>query len=199
MQIYYGALLALLLAQEAVGFLPTMHRSAMHHSRQPLSAIRMATDTDVSVPYDAAARLAYDQWRAEYNKGDFDTARYETFKTNYETITVANVSAKKKAREEGTVSLSLLTLNEFGDVSEEEFLQKQKGGPKLEFVSTGNVLGMAVENAELQSMASNALVEAADALAEEEQVRNQNMYKHMCTWAGAGTLTHLSLSWTETC
>ena len=97
------------------------------------------------------------------------------------------------------MSLSLLTLNEFGDVSEEEFLQKQKGGPKLEFVSTGNVLGMAVENAELQSMASNALVEAADALAEEEQVRNQNMYKHMCTWAGAGTLTHLSLSWTETC
>ena len=183
MQIFYAALLALLLAEEAVGFLPAMHRPAMKFPRQPLSAIGMAadTDTDVSIPYDAAARLAYDQWRAEYNKGDFDAARYETFKTNYETITVANVSAKKKAREEGTVSLSLLTLNEFGDMSEDEFLQKQKGSPKLEFVSTGDVLGMAVENAELQSMASNALVEAADALAEEEQVREHNMSKRHCT------------------
>jgi len=128
--------------------------------------------TDVSIPYDAAARLAYDEWRAQYNKGDFDPKRYETFKTNYETITVANVAAKKKAREEGsTVSLSLMKLNEFGDLSEEEYNKMQENQQQPEFTTTGDVLSKAVENAELQSQASSALGEAADALAEEEQVR----------------------------
>ena len=176
MNIYYFTVLALLLADQAESFLPTMHQQSLNRARQPLSAVEMAayTDTDVSIPYDAAARLAYDEWRAEYNKGEFDSARYKTFKTNYETITIANVSSKKKSRDDGTVSLSLMTLNEFGDMSEEEYVQNLEGA-KLEFASTGDVLSKAVENAELQSAASNALVEAADALAEEEQVRKWNI------------------------
>lgn len=176
MKIYYFAVLALILAERAVGFIPMQHqqRPALHHARRALSAASMAdTDTDVSIPYDAAARLAYDEWRAEYKKGDFDAARYETFKNNYETITVANVAAKKKARDDGTVSLSLMTLNEFGDMSEDEYMQKQRASGKIEFTSTGDVLSKAVENAELQNVASNALGEAADALAEEEQVSRQ--------------------------
>jgi len=188
MKIYCSAVLAVLLvAERAVAFVPIMRHTTtpaasqqqqqhyqQQHRRQHLSATSMAeTDTtDVSIPYDAAARLAYDEWRAQYNKGDFDPKRYETFKTNYETITVANVAAKKKAREEGsTVSLSLMKLNEFGDLSEEEYNKMQENQQQPEFTTTGDVLSKAVENAELQSQASSALGEAADALAEEEQVR----------------------------
>jgi hypothetical protein len=121
--------------------------------------------TDVSIPYDAAARLAYDEWRAKFSKGAFDEKRYQNFKTNYETITVANVAAKKKARGDSTFSLSLMSLNEFGDCSEAEYNEKMKA------TSTGDVLGQAVEAAALQAEASTALGEAADALAVEEQVR----------------------------
>lgn len=123
--------------------------------------------SDVSIPYDAAARLAYEEWRAQFNKGAFDKKRYEIFKMNYETITVANVSAKKLAREQGSKSLTLMSLNEFGDLTEEEYNQAIKSGSKK--MSTGDVLSKAVENAELQSEASSALGEAADALAEEEK------------------------------
>jgi hypothetical protein len=38
---------------------------------------------DLSIPYDAAARLAYDKWRADYGKGEFDSIGYEMFKTQY--------------------------------------------------------------------------------------------------------------------
>lgn len=124
--------------------------------------------SDVSIPYDAAARLAYDEWRAQFDKGDFDEKRFEIFKANYETITVANVSAKQKARAGGTTSLTLMSLNEYGDMTEEEFKIALTSGAKK--MSTGDVLTKAVENAELQSEASSALGEAADALAEEEKV-----------------------------
>lgn len=181
-------LLGVLLADEATCFVPQWPSAGL---RQPLpaSTLGMAettatTDSDVSIPYDAAARLAYDEWRAQFNKGDFDPKRFESFKTNYETITVANVVAKKKAREEGTVSLSLMALNEFGDLSEEEYQKatttaaaaattEQSTPPTV--TTTGDVLSKAVEAAELQNQASNALGEAADALAEEEQVRTNNL------------------------
>lgn len=57
---------------------------------------------DVSIPYDAAARLAYDEWRATHNKGAFDAGKYAKFKAKYEEITSANMSAKKKARDTKT-------------------------------------------------------------------------------------------------
>jgi hypothetical protein len=140
-----------------------------------LSMVEEAVGSDVSIPYDAAARLTYDEWRVQYNKGDFDPNRYLNFKNNYEAITVANVVAKKRARDEPTVSLSLMTLNEFGDLSESEYkLAMQKGStsiPPSVPTSTGDVLSKALEAAELQVQASTALGEAADALAEEEQVR----------------------------
>ena len=131
--------------------------------------VEEAVGSDVSIPYDAAARLAYDEWRAQYNKGSFDEKRFVNFKNNYETITVANVVAKKLARESGTVSLSLLTFNEFGDLSQSEYEQAMRADSPP--TTTGDVLSKALEAAELQLQASNALGEAADALAEEEQVR----------------------------
>lgn len=117
---------------------------------------------DVSIPYDAAARLAYDDWRKEYNKGAFDAKRYEAFRANYNAITIANVSAKKKARDTGDEP-RLMSMNEYGDCTAEEYQaaqEKQKEG----------VLDKAVEAVESQSAASTALGDAAAALAEEEEV-----------------------------
>ena len=55
---------------------------------------------DLSIPYDSAARLAYDQWRsANGQEGGFDEANYKAFQTKYETLTVANVIAKKMKRD----------------------------------------------------------------------------------------------------
>lgn len=59
-------------------------------------------DDDVSIPYDAAARLAYDDWRRANNKkGAFNASKYAKFRVTYESITVANMAAKKAARESG--------------------------------------------------------------------------------------------------
>lgn len=152
---------------------------------------------DVSIPYDSAARLSYDQWRKEFKKGSFDEKRYNSFKANYETISVANVVAKKVARENSgddtpvsDISDELLSFNEFGDFTAEEYAAAmelesdvdavsssvlEKAGaaePPKKSISTGDVLSQAVEAAGLQSVASNALGEAADALAEEELVRS---------------------------
>ena len=77
--------------------------------------------------------------------------------------------AKKQARESDTVSsLELLSLNEYGDCTSDEYQSKMAEPPQT---STGDVLGQAVAAAELQNEASAALSEAADALAEEEEVR----------------------------
>ena len=159
-----SAVLVLILAQSSAAFLQQPRATASVRAMSQSTAAS-AVEGDVSIPYDAAARLAYDEWRNQFNKGDFDEVRYPNFKANYEAITVANVVAKKRARETGsTEPLPLMTLNEFGDYSEEEYKQamNQGGGP--------NVLDTALESAKVQSEASSALSEAADALAEEEEV-----------------------------
>ena len=156
---------------------------------------------DISIPYDAAARLAYDGWCQTYGK-PFDAKRYETFKANYEALTIANVKAAKEARDAGLAEPpKKLDLNEYADMTAEEYMAMQSGGgggasasasasgtgtttavapasaPKEKksetekVASSGDVLGQAVEAAELQNDASAALAEAADALAEEEEVR----------------------------
>jgi hypothetical protein len=122
---------------------------------------------DLSIPYDAAARLAYDAWRKEYDKGGFDEARYQNFKANYEAITVANIKSKRAAKEKGQDVPEKLTLNEYGDCSAEEYEDMQSSSQPT---STGDILGKAVESASAQSTASSAIKEAADALAEEEEV-----------------------------
>ena len=161
------AWIALWAGQSANAFAPA--RPAATLPRVPTAswaaASKAANTIDVSIPYDAAARLAYDEWRAEYNKGTFDASRYEAFKTNYYAITIANVTAKKKARETGEEP-RLMSMNEYGDCTAEEYQDAQKTGKS----SAGGVLGKAVEAVESQSAASNALGDAAAALAEEEEV-----------------------------
>jgi hypothetical protein len=128
-----------------------------------------SSTTDVSIPYDAAAELAYAEWIKKYNK-PYDAERYEVFKKNYKAITVMNVSYKKKARETGSDEISLLTLNEYADFTEEEYEAAMNGQSSGGESTTGDILGEAVAAAESQSAASSALQDAANALAEEEEV-----------------------------
>jgi hypothetical protein len=129
----------------------------------------VASETDVSIEYDAAARLAYKDWCAKFGK-DASDSKFKTFKANYETITVANVSAAKKARESGTDRPKDLELNEFGDMSEEEYLQMQARKSAPASAPEKGAMESVMEASMAQSDASNALAEAADALAEEEEV-----------------------------
>ena len=168
--------LAILVALSGVaGFLPSSHHHHKKHSislKIPLassSSLLSSTDDDVSIPYDAAARLAYDDWRKEFKKGEFNAKRYEQFKSNYEALTAANMAAKKQARDQGTGTVDLLTLNEYGDFSAEEYEAMLSGGDAK---SGGtDIIGKAMEAVESQAEASNALAEASEALAEEEEVR----------------------------
>ena len=104
---------------------------------------------DVSVPYDAAARLAYDEWLGRFDKGDFDPDRYPIFRGNYERVAVQNVTTKKKAREgaaeeegEGAeVVPDIAELKEYADLSEEEYKELMKS---MEPVTWGGILGKAV-------------------------------------------------------
>lgn len=175
MRIHPAAVLAVwLAAREAGAFTPgQLGRPVARSAVLPrMSMVEESVGTDLSIPYDAAARLAYDEWRAKYNKGEFDPARYQAFKANYETITVANVVAKKNARDAGDAeSPALMTLNEFGDCTEDEYAAAQKQSSAT--TSTGSVLGKALEAAVSQSEASSALEDAANALAEEEEVSSQ--------------------------
>jgi len=134
---------------------------------------------DVSIPYDAPARLAYDNWRAQYNKGDFDLGRYEAFKNNFEGISVANVMASRKEREQSisdgngpaVITKKKLQLNENADMTLEEYeeMQAKKKPAASESSDPSSKLDGAVQSAMAQSEASMALVEASAALEEEEE------------------------------
>lgn len=166
----FGFALLVLTALEASSSVSAFAPCSLRkHAVKPVSAtsVDMATESDVSIPYDAAARLTYDEW-CKTNGKSFDAAKYATFKDNYEAITVMNVSAKKKARESGEEAPSLLALNEYADCTAAEYQAIMNGEEPPS--STGDVLGKAVEAAESQAAASSALQEAADALAEEEEV-----------------------------
>lgn len=161
-----SALVALEASQRASAFCPTNFLRPQQHVMRASSVDMSSTESDVSVPYDAAARLAYDDWCKTYGKS-FDAARYEVFKENYEAITVMNVAAKKAARESGDDNPSLLALNEYADYTAEEYEAAMNGE---ENPSSSDVLEQVAEATESQAAASSALQEAADALSEEEQV-----------------------------
>jgi hypothetical protein len=54
---------------------------------------------DVSIPYNAAAQLAYDEWRVANEKGASTPAGFAAFKTLYEEATVGKVTYKKMERD----------------------------------------------------------------------------------------------------
>lgn len=160
-------------------FVPFAPQQQYHHQERCFALFSSDPNNDVSIPYDAAARLAYDSWLQEFNKGEFNPNRYPQFKENYEALTAANMAAKKKARDEGTGTVDLLTLNEFGDFSAEEYEAMQRGetvdtsasaAPAAPASAGSDIMGKAMESIESQAEASNALEEAAEALADEEEV-----------------------------
>mmetsp|Transcript_53619 Transcript_53619/g.64666 ORF Transcript_53619/g.64666 Transcript_53619/m.64666 type:complete len:99 (-) Transcript_53619:241-537(-) len=53
-----------------------------------------AEDAPLGIPYDAAARLAYDEWRVANQKGEFDEEGFEAFKPLYESLASAEVTSK---------------------------------------------------------------------------------------------------------
>ena len=139
-------------------------------ARMSATATKMAMEYDVSVEYDAAARLAYKEWCAKFGKEPSEE-RYATFKTNYETIAVSNVVAAKEAREKETERPQAVELNEFGDMTEAEYMAMQSGGSTPVAVAPEKgALESVMEASAAQSEASTALAEAADALAVEEEV-----------------------------
>jgi hypothetical protein len=184
MKFYKSALLALLAVAPSVAFLPPIHQCPVPRAAVGLAASSESSETkvDISVPYDAAARLAYEGWRKEFNKGDFDEKRYLIFKKNYVDISIANVMSKKQAREQGVDNPDLLNLNEFGDFTAEEFAQQQSGGAEAKAPATTadaeaeapstplDVLSKAMEAAQSQTAASEALGDAFSAMDEEEEV-----------------------------
>jgi hypothetical protein len=82
---------------------------------------------------DDMLKSAYDGWRAQYFK-DFDPWGFKNFKSNYLTIMDANIAAEQAALEAGKVSPRRITLNEYGDLSLNEYkvvlqsLGKAEGG-----------------------------------------------------------------------
>jgi len=66
---------------------------------------------DVSIPYDAAAMLAFNEWNAVVESDDeseesvveFDESVFKKFKAIYETKAVAQVSLKKAIRDTDTI------------------------------------------------------------------------------------------------
>jgi hypothetical protein len=161
-------LVALEASEQVSAFVPP-NLVRPHHGAtvRGVTSVDMTTESDVSIPYDSAARLSYDGWCSTYGK-TFDAARYAVFKDNYEAITIMNVSTKKAAREAGEETPSLLALNEYADCTAEEYEAAMNGEDPP--ASTGDILGQVADAAESQSAASNALQDAADALAEEEEV-----------------------------
>jgi hypothetical protein len=149
-------------------------------SMSSATATKMAMEYDVSVEYDAAARLAYKDWCAKFGKEPSEE-RFVTFKANYETIAVANVSAAKEARDNETERPQDLELNEFGDMSEAEYMAMQSGGSVPAAAPEKGALESVLEASAAQSEASTALAEAADALAVEEEVcRSLFLFKTNC-------------------
>jgi hypothetical protein len=117
------ALLSILSSETVGAFTPT----SLNQARRPNGALSRYTSSrcmstvqtgseeeEVTFPYDEdAVRLAYNEWRVTYGKGEFDPVRFGNFRTNYKTITVSNL----KERKQGT----WMTLNEYGDFSVAEY------------------------------------------------------------------------------
>jgi hypothetical protein len=68
-----------------------------------------------------AIRMTYDAWRPFYNKGDFDVQRYEIFKQNYKTLTIANIKARNQAAAENKPIPPWMQLNQYADLSLDEY------------------------------------------------------------------------------
>lgn len=98
-----GGLAAVLILTGAVAASGGGDSSAGKNKSSAAGAKKEAKEPDVpticlAIPYDAAARLAYDKWCKD-KEASFDQAAYEAFKDVYETKAVADAISKKKSRD----------------------------------------------------------------------------------------------------
>lgn len=166
--------LAVLSVNYVDAFTPSTLAKSRHMQKLDFAATATKVETsDVSIPYDAAAKIAYDKWRKDFKKGDFDAKRFEIFKGNYEAITIANVVAAKDARDAAMArgaSTAIITeeqmeLNEYADLTLDEY-ERALGNSGA---SSSGLAREAQLGASAQAGASAALADASQALAEEEQ------------------------------
>lgn len=73
--------------------------STPEKEKAPTYAFEEVVKIDVSIPYDAAAELAYRQLKGLDAEAELDASEFAKFKTLYEAKAVADVIAKKKARD----------------------------------------------------------------------------------------------------
>jgi hypothetical protein len=94
------------------------------------SDVQIGAFADSTFPYDDdAVRFAYDEWRMKFTKGAFDPVRFESFKTNFKTLTTANLEARNKASAEGRDAPTWMSLNEYGDYYIAEYQAIKRGEP----------------------------------------------------------------------
>jgi hypothetical protein len=93
------------------------------------TALQMSDFMATPAPDDEAVRNAYAQWRQKHNKGEFDTQRYQNFKSNFLAVTAKNNMELQRARQSGQQPPAPTQLNEYGDCSAEEYRAiMQRGG-----------------------------------------------------------------------
>lgn len=89
---------------------------------------------DVSVPYDATCRLAYEEWKAKFGKTEpreddplSAEERFQQFRISYERVTIANIAAKKKVRDAGGFeearTLKTVELDVYSDLTDLEYTE----------------------------------------------------------------------------
>mmetsp|Transcript_4330 Transcript_4330/g.10327 ORF Transcript_4330/g.10327 Transcript_4330/m.10327 type:complete len:781 (+) Transcript_4330:202-2544(+) len=130
-------LVAVLLAvRSATAFVPNSNKLGNAPSQNlPVSTTAcFASEVDVEVtsspkfPFsDRQVRFAYDEWRLIYGKGDYDPARFKSFKANHRTLVISNLKAREKAAEDGRPMPQWMSLNEYGDYSIEEYEAMLRG------------------------------------------------------------------------
>ena len=92
------------------------------------SGLEASTTEEIPFPYDESViKSAYDEWLVAFNKGASDPVRYENYKTNYKTLTVANLTARQDAERQGTPAPTWMSLNEYGDFSMAEYEAVMRG------------------------------------------------------------------------
>ena len=93
-----------------------------------------SSSVDVSVPYDAACRLAYEEWKVKFGKTEpreddplSAEERFQQFRVSYERVTIANVAAKKKVRDAGGFeearTLKTVELDQYADLTDLEYTE----------------------------------------------------------------------------
>ena len=113
-------------------------------SAKPAKKAAKKTPTaDVSIPYDAAARLAFDSWASAHEGADTSDSAFEKFQLLYEAQAVAMVTAKQMKRNMDNFAVQVKKLGSLMTMLEHQLEGKEYiGGNNFTFadVFTGHLL-----------------------------------------------------------